>query len=318
MTKNPFQPFINQQGFVILDGGLATELEYRGADLNDPLWSAKTLLDDSDLIRNVHLDYLLAGADVIVTTTYQATFEGFAQKKIDKKRVEAIFQQSIQLALEAREQFWQLPKNREGRIFPLVAASIGPFGAYLADGSEYKGDYGLSVEELIIFHKKRLEILSPKVDLFAFETIPSFHEAKAIAHLLKDFQNIPAWVSFSCRDEKHISDGTPLQEAIALIDKSPNVVAIGVNCTPPEYVVSLLSLASTVTNKPLMAYPNSGEEWDAQKHCWLPGTSDADFGTMSLKWYAAGARLIGGCCRTRPSDIKNIRKALSKKSNLAS
>ncbi len=318
MTNNPFQPFINQQGFVILDGGLATELEYRGADLNDPLWSAKTLLDDSDLIRNVHLDYLLAGADVIVTTTYQATFEGFAQKKIDKKRAEAIFQQSIQLALEAREQFWQLPKNREGRIFPLVAASIGPFGAYLADGSEYKGDYGLSVAELITFHKKRLEILSPKVDLFAFETIPSFHEAKAIAHLLKDFQNIPAWVCFSCRDEKHISDGTPLQEAIALIDKSPNVVAIGVNCTPPEYVVSLLSLASIVTNKPLISYPNSGEEWDSQKHCWLPGTSDADFGTISLKWYAAGARLIGGCCRTRPSDIKNIRKALSKKSNLAS
>ncbi len=308
---NPLQPFLDKAGVVILDGALATELERRGADLDDPLWSAKILLEAPELIRQLHYDYFVAGADVAITASYQATFAGFARRGLDENQAAALMRLSVQLAIEAREQFWSDPANRINRLRPLVAASIGCYGAYLADGSEYRGDYGLTVAQLIDFHRPRMAVLANSgADLLACETIPCLLEAEALIQLLTEFRHAVAWLSFSCCDEEHVCHGEQFADCVALANQSEQVVAVGLNCTPPRFVEPLLQQAALVTCKPLLAYPNSGESWDATNHCWLPGTGVTEFGTPAQLWLAAGARLLGGCCRTTPADIQVIRGAV--------
>jgi homocysteine S-methyltransferase len=309
--ENILAPFLEQQGFVLLDGALATELEYRGADLNDPLWSAKILLEAPELIRAVHEDYLAAGADILITASYQATFAGLAQRGFGREAATAIMRRSVALAREARDRFWAEPANREGRLRPLVAASVGPYGAFLADGSEYRGQYGLSVAELMDWHRPRLEVLLDSgADLLACETIPCPEEAEALVRLLSERPAARAWLSFSCCDERHVCQGDLFAEAVTIAEDCTQVLATGVNCTPPHFVASLLAEGSRRTSKPLVAYPNSGEGWDAEHHCWLPGQEGKAFAAYAEEWYRAGARLIGGCCRTRPADIRELRAAL--------
>ncbi|MDM8527055.1 homocysteine S-methyltransferase [Anaerolineales bacterium HSG24] len=308
---NPIQPFLDQAGVMILDGALATELERRGADLNDPLWSAKTLLETPDLIQQVHYDYFVAGADVATTATYQATFEGLAQRGLNQTQAESLMRLSVQLATDAREQFWQESAHQAERIRPLVAASIGPYAASLADGSEYWGNYRRTIEELMAFHRPRMACLVEcGVDLLACETIPCPEEAEALLRLLAEFPHQSAWLSFSCRDERHVSQGELLADCVALANDSPQIVAVGLNCTPPRYVPSLLASLVDVTDKPLLAYPNSGENWDSTTECWLADPDFADLSRPAQQWYQHGARLIGGCCRTTPADIAAIRKAI--------
>ena len=298
--------------FTILDGALATELERRGADLSDRLWSAKLLIDNPALIRQVHLDYFNAGADIAIPASYQATFASFARLGFDHAAAAELMRLSVRLALEAREQFWADAQQRAGRRWPLVAASIGPYGAFLADGSEYRGNYGLSVEQLIDFHRPRMAVLAESgADLFACETIPCPQEAQALLRLLAEFPRMTAWLSFSCRDGQHVCQGEPFAECVALANGSPQVVAVGVNCTAPRFVGELLQIGSAVTDKPLICYPNSGEAWDAVNRCWVEGSTAADFADLALGWWAAGARLIGGCCRTTPNDIRALRAALA-------
>jgi homocysteine S-methyltransferase len=257
---------------------------------------------------------------VATTASYQATFAGFAQRGLTADQAAALMRLSVQLAQAARDEYWHstnlAPKskivNRKSK--PLVAASIGPYGAYLADGSEYRGDYGLSVTELMDFHRPRLQVLvEAGADLLACETIPCLVEAQALLHLLAEFPQTVAWLSFSCCDDTHICHGEALADGVALADQAEQIVAVGVNCTPPRFVEPLLRRAAQVTTKPLVAYPNSGERWDAATHCWLPGTGVTEFGEPARHWYAAGARLIGGCCRTTPADIQTIALALSSK-----
>ncbi|MCX6047891.1 MAG: homocysteine S-methyltransferase [Chloroflexi bacterium] len=313
MLLNPLQPLLEQAGVVVLDGALATELERRGADLNDALWSAKLLLEAPELIRQVHYDYFVAGADIATTASYQASFPGFARRGLDEIQAASLMRLSVQLAIEARNQF--LAEYRSTfmprRFHPLVAASIGPYGAYLADGSEYRGDYGLSVEQLMNFHRPRMQVLANcGADLLAFETIPCLAEAEALIQLLSEFPQTAAWLSFSCGDEEHVCHGELLADCVALAEPSEQVVAVGLNCTPPRFAESLLRHAAQVTTKPLIVYPNSGEQWDAASHCWLAGTGVTEFGEPARLWYNAGARLIGGCCRTTPADISIIAQAL--------
>lgn len=309
--ENLLAPFLAHQGFLLLDGALATELEYRGANLDDPLWSAKILLEAPELIRAVHTEYLAAGADVITTASYQASFAGLARRGYDHEAAAEILQRSVMLAVEARDQFWAVPANREGRLRPLVAASVGPYGAFLADGSEYRGQYGLSVAELMDWHRPRLAtLLAAGPDLLAGETIPCPEEAEALVRLLAEIPAARAWLSFSCCDDRHVCQGDPFAEAVALATDSEQVLAVGVNCTPPQFVAALLEQANRHTTKPLVAYPNSGEGWDAKNHCWLPGQSGKTLATYAEEWYRAGARLIGGCCRTRPADIYTLRVEL--------
>jgi len=305
------QQIVEQQGFVVLDGALATELEQRGADLDDPLWSARLLHTAPDLIRRVHYSYFEAGADIAITASYQASFEGFARRGISGEGTVRLLHRSVELAAEARDQFWRQSAGSASRQRPLVAASVGPYGAFLADGSEYRGNYGLSVEQLIDWHRPRLEaLLQAGPDLLAIETIPCLEEAKALLILLKAFPHARAWISFSCCDEAHICQGQSFVDAVALVNTSQQIEAVGINCSPPQYISPLLDSAWNNTSKYLLAYPNSGEAWDAGRHCWTSAGQPFAFGEAAVQWYRAGARLLGGCCRTRPDDIRRMRKAL--------
>jgi homocysteine S-methyltransferase len=306
--ENSLDNLLRQQPVLILDGALATELEARGAVLDDSLWSAKVLLEAPELIRQVHLDYFRAGADVATTASYQVSFEGLARRGLAQPQAQALLRRSVELAQEAREQFWSEPSRPAGRLYPLVAASIGPYGAFLADGSEYRGQYGLSARQLMDWHRPRLEaLLEAAPELLALETIPCPEEAEALARLLEEFPAARAWLSFSCRDGQHLSQGEPFREGVQIGDTCPQIIAIGVNCTPPQYVSALLHEAARVTAKPLLAYPNSGEGWDAVRRCWSGSGHERGFGALPRQWIQAGARLIGGCCRTGPEDVAALR-----------
>jgi len=309
MIENPLQIFLDRQGFVMLDGGLATELENRGADLDDDLWSARMLIDAPEMIRQVHVAFLEAGADVIATSSYQASFEGFAEAGYGHGQAEQLIRLSVDLALLAREIFWAQGEYRHRRIRPLVAASIGPYGACLHDGSEYHGNYGLSKKELMDFHRPRMEVLADTgADLFAFETIPSLLEAEALLELIQEFPRKYAWLSYSCRDAKQVSHGELFSDGVALARGAEQVTGVGLNCTAPEHARHLLE-SVVGADTPLVVYPNSGEKWNPDGNRWM-GEQCA---TMPvLDWYDSGARLIGGCCRTSIDEITRMRADLTR------
>jgi homocysteine S-methyltransferase len=312
MHQNLFDPFIKNCGVVILDGAMATELEKRGADLNHRLWSAKLLIENPSMIKEVHLDYLKAGADVITTSSYQASFSGLARYGFNQERAGALLLLSTSLAIQARNE--AISQHYITGPSPLIAASLGPYGASLADGSEYRGHYGLSVEELMSFHRERMNVLSESgADLLACETIPCPEEAVALIRLLKEFPETKAWISFSCKSEEEVCDGTAFAECAALVNDSDQVVATGLNCTPPQFAESLVTIARKFSNKPVLVYPNKGETWDPITKCWLPAEKPIDFNQEAIRWRNAGASLIGGCCRSSPDDIMQLKKLLSQK-----
>ena len=305
---NPIETILNNQSIGIIDGAMATELEGRGCDLNDALWSAKVLLEQPELIRAVHLDYFNAGADIAITASYQATVEGFAKRGLSREQAANLIKKSVQLAQEARDEFWAKEENQIGRKYPLVAGSVGPYGAYLADGSEYRGDYKLSEDELIAFHRPRVEaLIASGADLLACETIPCGVEARALIRLLAEFPGMTAWFTFTAKDGGHISNGESISDIAAFLDKQPQAAAIGINCSSPLYIPDLIREIKKSTDKPVIVYPNSGEVYDASTNTWHGETSCDSFGLQSKDWYEAGASLIGGCCRTTPGHIREIK-----------
>jgi homocysteine S-methyltransferase len=309
--SNPLLPFLQTYGMLILDGGLATELEARGHDLSDELWSARLLIDDPEAIRQVHRDYLEAGADCIISASYQGTVAGFMRRGMSQWQAEELLRLSVQLAIEARDTFWADPAHRSGRLRPIVAASVGPYGAALADGSEYSGAYDLDEEQLVEFHRPRWQLLAGAgADILACETIPSLRESRALARLLQETPGRFAWFSFSCRDGQHISDGARLSDCLRPLDRLEQVAAVGVNCTPPRFIPELIVEARSATSKPILVYPNSGEQYDVVHKRWLGLSDSAHFASESVQWCSAGATLIGGCCRTGPEHIRQIRARL--------
>ncbi|MEB3368400.1 homocysteine S-methyltransferase [Saccharopolyspora mangrovi] len=283
---------------LVLDGGLATELEAMGHELADALWSARLLADAPEEIVAAHAAFYRAGADVATTASYQASFEGFAERGLDRAGAARLMRRSVELArlageVEPGEHRW-------------VAASIGPYGATLADGSEYRGDYGLTPQQLREFHLPRLETLAEAApDVLALETIPDLEEARVLVEAVAGL-GIPAWLSFTVEGDR-TRGGQPLSEAFALAE-SDAVTAIGINCSDPEDVLPALEIARAATEKPLVAYPNSGEGWDAEHHAW---TGDPRLSPrQARRWREAGAMLVGGCCRVRPEDITAVAEAL--------
>ena len=309
--ENPLERLVREQGFFVLDGGLATTLEARGFDLDDPLWSARVLLEAPGAIRRVHLDFLEAGADCIVTSSYQATLEGFRRRGLSDSEAEELLRRSVRLGLEARDAFWSEPRNRRGRLRPLVAASVGPYGAYLADGSEYTGDYDLSDGELHAFHRRRFQILADAgADLLACETIPARREARVLLDLLEDSPGTWAWMSFSCRDGTRLSDGSRFEAVVRDCEAAAGVAAVGVNCTSPRHVSSLIAEARRARDRFLLVYPNSGETWDPSTKTWSASPDSLDWGAAAREWHEAGAEGVGGCCRVAPDDIARVRGVL--------
>ena len=281
------------EAVLVSDGGLATELEARGHDLSDDLWSARLLVDAPQQIAAVHTAYFDAGAEVATTATYQASFDGFAQRGIDRARAAALMRLGVTLARDARD------AHGSG----WVAASIGPYGAALADGEEYRGRYGLTVAELTAWHRPRMEVIADAgPDLLAIETVPDLDEAEAIAAVVADL-GVPAWLSFTV-DGTVTRAGQPLSEAFAVAAGVDEIVAVGVNCCAPDDVLPAITIAREVTGKPVVVYPNSGEVWDGPRRVWT-GTSSWAPGLVP-GWVAAGARIVGGCCRVGPSDITRI------------
>jgi homocysteine S-methyltransferase len=288
-------------GPVVLDGGLSNQLEAQGADLRDDLWSARLLADDPAQITAAHAAYFAAGAQLVITSSYQASFQGFATRGIDHSHAAQLMRRSVELARDAEaaatEDEHRPPRER------WVAASVGPYGAVLADGSEYRGRYGLSIGDLEAFHAPRLETLAgAQPDVLALETIPDADEAKALMNLVRG-SGLPCWLSFSVAG-RETRAGQPLEEAFATVADVPEVIAVGVNCCAPHDVLAAVEIAGSVTGKPVVAYPNSGESWDARTRSWREeSTFDAG---LVRSWIDAGARLIGGCCRVGPDAIRRV------------
>ncbi|WP_328354233.1 homocysteine S-methyltransferase [Streptomyces sp. NBC_00457] len=287
-------------GTVVLDGGMSNQLESAGHDLSDELWSARLLAEQPEAIVEAHLAYFEAGANVAITSSYQATFEGFGKRGIGEERAAELLALSVELAREAAR------RARTDR--PLwVAASVGPYGAMLADGSEYRGRYGLSVDALERFHRPRLEVLAgARPDVLALETVPDADEATALLRAVRGL-GVPAWLSYTV-DGERTRAGQPLEEAFAPAADADEVIAVGVNCCAPEDVDGAIRIAARVTGKPVVVYPNSGEAWDAGARTW---TGRSSFAPEQVRgWQDAGARLIGGCCRVGPQAITSIARSL--------
>jgi homocysteine S-methyltransferase len=294
---------------LIIDGGLATQLEAQGCNINNPLWSASLLLAQPAEIVAASRAFLDAGAECIATASYQASREGFAQRGLSAAQADDLMALSVDLAVQARDDF--LSANPGDVFKPLVAASIGPYGAVLHDGSEYRGDYRETAKTLSDFHVDRLRLFDAgDADVLACETVPSVVEAQVLAELLASCST-PAWVSFSCRDGRHISDGTPVEEAAALFRGHPTVLSVGLNCTPPQYASELVRrIGRAVPDKAVIVYPNSGETWNAQQGAWSGTASPVDYARAARDWVAVGAKIVGGCCRTKPEHISAIRSAI--------
>ncbi|AXC11320.1 Homocysteine S-methyltransferase [Acidisarcina polymorpha] len=302
---------LDLSGVRVLDGGMATELEKLGCDLSGALWSARVLREAPEKIAAVHSAYLAAGADCILTASYQVSAEAYADAGLSPKDAEiaaaADLVKSVQIAEDARAGFF--PSSRRE---VLIAASLGPYGAALHNGAEYHGNYEISLDELVAFHARRVAVLAgTSADLIAFETVPSFQEAKAIVKALAPFSEIGGWVTFTCKDESRVAHGEPISECAALLDAAPQVVAVGINCTPPNLVAALLREVRRATDKPIVVYPNSGESWNGATRTWSGTADPAGFGELAAQWVDAGAQIVGGCCRTGPAHVRTIREVLA-------
>jgi homocysteine S-methyltransferase len=297
--------FIARHPVVVLDGALATELERRGADLQHRLWSARMLLEDPDEISAVHRDYLAAGAQILITASYQATHPGYVAAGYPASAADDAIRCSVALAHAARER-WSA-QQPGGSEQALIAGSVGPYGAYTADGGEYRGRYGLSIDALAAFHRPRIALLvAAGVDCIACETIPDLDEVIALCAVLRDFPETDAWVSLSCRDGAHTCAGQPIQDVATFLETQPHISAIGVNCTAPQHITPLVEQMRLHTTKPIIVYPNSGEHYDPVTKTWSGTTTCADYLAAARTWVAAGASLIGGCCRTTPAHIATL------------
>ena len=294
---------LRKRGVVILDGGLASELERRGHDLAHPLWSARLLMLQPEAVGDVHRAYLEAGADVITSAAYQASLPGFRAAGATPEEARELYLDSLRIARAARDAF--------GDPDRLVAASLGPYGAFLADGSEYHGHYGIPPGELEAFHRERIELLAHAADegwgpdVVAVETLPSLAEALSVARILAGYPSLSAWFAFSCRGTA-TCEGQPIDGAVRALEAFGGIVAVGINCTAPDDVPGLLARLQGATKRPLVVYPNSGEAWDPRAKCWSGDSVFADQLQAAREWIRMGVRLVGGCCRTTPEDVGRL------------
>ena len=308
-----FKDLLDKQEIIILDGALGTELESRGYDVSGKLWSAQYLLDKPQIIQDVHESYVRVGSDIITTSSYQASILAFVEAGLTPEKAYDLLKETVYLAQKAIKNVWQALSQEEQkqRPYPLVAGSVGPYAAYLADGSESTGDYQLSEEEFRDFHRPRIQaLLEAGSDLLAIETIPNGAEEAAILRLLaEEFPQAETYLSFVAQAENAISDGTKIEELGNLAQESPQVLAVGFNCTAPHLIAPLLDALGQVCNKPFLTYPNSGETYNGLTKTWHDDPEqERSLLENSKLWQEQGVWLFGGCCRTRPEDIAQLAK----------
>ncbi len=308
-TPEPVQSVLDSGRPFIIDGGLGGELDRRGVDISSSLWSARLIRDNPQALLDVHRAYLQAGARCITTASYQASVPGLLAAGFAEQDLPGLIQSSVTLAIRACDEFCA---DNPGADRPLVAASIGPYGAYLADGSEYRGNYGVPADRLRDFHARRLQWLDASgADLLACETIPDLLEAEVLAGLLRTTRT-PAWVSFCCRDDGHLHDGNTLANAARLFRGHSGVFAVGVNCCDPSVPeVAIPILRSSASDKLVIVYPNSGEGYNAQAKSWQANASSSGWCDEAARWFAAGAQILGGCCRIGPNQIEQLAVAFA-------
>jgi len=295
--------------FIILDSGLASELEKGGYDIDNPLWSASVLVEAPEAISAVHMDYLKAGADIITTASYQATIPGLVKSGYSLNEARDIIARSVRIAREAVSIFMDSEDYDVSMPVPLVAGSAGSYGAYLADGSEYRGDFSLTGGEFQDFHRGRLEVLAESgADIIAFETIPSYEEAAAIAALMDGYPHIEYWISFTAKDAVNISCGRTFSDCMEMLRGRKNLAAAGINCSDPSLLSPLLESAAGVADIPFIVYPNSGEMYCTEDHMWHGASRAGRIASHARDWLRLGARIIGGCCRTGPADTRTFFK----------
>ena len=308
-----FKELLETQDVLILHGALGTELEALGYDISGKLWSAKYLLEEPSIIQDIHETYIRAGAELVTTSSYQATLPGLQEVGLSEAEARAVIAQTVDLAKAARDRVWASISDAEKskRPYPLISGDVGPYAAYLANGSEYTGDYGkISKEELKDFHRPRIAILIDQgVDLLALETIPNALEAAALVELLaEEFPQVEAYISFTIQESSSISDGTSLEAMVELVDTSKQILALGINCSSPLLFDTALEKLSGLTDKYLITYPNSGEVYDGQTQTWKPKDEKVkNLVEHSQAWHEQfQVKILGGCCRTRPNDIKSL------------
>jgi len=292
---------------LLLDAGLASLLEAKGHNLDHSLWSAYLLKEEPQSILEAHVEHLQAGAQIITTSSYQASFPGFIEIGIDRKEASEMMLRSVELAVRARDLYIQ---KHDTPIW--IAASLGPYGAYLADGSEYRGNYGIRRDKLKAFHRERIEVLlESEADFFACETLPSLEEAIVLAELMQEYRR-PAWVSFSCQDHEKTNEGQYLRDCVEALDAFDEIFAVGVNCSPPHFITALIGeIKKTETNKQIIVYPNSGESYHPEDKSWSGESNLQTCRSWTREWIEAGADLIGGCCRMLPSHLNEMKIALN-------
>lgn len=304
MTRNLLEEKLNQKQILISDGGMGTELEKLGVISDSGLWSSDALLHHPDAVYDIHRAYLEAGADIITTATYQAN-PLFLKKRLSISTDKPLITKAVEIARRAKSDFG---RDHPKAQIPLIAGSVGPYGAYLNDGSEYTGNYHLSKNEFKAFHLPHLRLLKQAgVDFFAFETVPNFTEVQALVELLRDnFKGVSAWVSFSVNHAFDLCDGTNLEQAISYLNQVPQISAVGVNCTDIENIAPILDRIKPLCQKPIVVYPNNGDDYDSSLGKWVSSSNKPKFTDITSNWIDKGAQIIGGCCRTTPDDIHDI------------
>lgn len=298
------------EGVHVIDGGLASEIEAQGGRIDGTLWSAEALEREPERVAAVHRAYIEAGAECVATCSYQVSRMGYREAGLTAEGADRALLESVRLARAVAAEF----SGRRIRI----AGSLGPYGAALHNGGEYSGEYACSYEDLVRFHRERIAVLAEapaeaQPDLLAFETFPSLEEARAAGEALAPWPEIPAWFSFSCRDEKHVAHGEPVAETAAVVSAFPQTVAVGVNCVPARWLPALIGELQRGSTQPVLVYPNLGEGWDAERRCWIGTTDPGDFGRQARAWFGAGVEIAGGCCRTRPTHIRAVAAAAAER-----
>ena len=309
MNRQSLQDVLNQEKIMIIDGSMATGLELKGYDLNQSLWTASALVNTPEWVKQVHMDYFKAGADCGITDSYQASIPGLMAKGYSESEAEALITESVTLFCEARQQWWEEEGKASERVYPLCLGAVGSYGAYLADGSEYRGKYGVDEETLIQFHKRRMELLwKAGADLLIIETQPSLTEALIEAKLAEEL-GATYWISFTCKDGKHTHEGQTIEECAKALSGLPHLAMVGINCTDPKYVESLIQEWKKYTDLPIGVYPNSGETYDPLTKTWHGPTQPIPYENWAEIWMKAGASAVGGCCQTGVDHIKQVVRA---------